>query len=980
MATTSVLLTTTGAGSWTVPSGVSSVDVECWGAGGGGGGSGGNSGGGGAYSKATLAVTQNTLVAYSIGAGTTLAGGDTYFVNSSTVMAKGGERAPGGGGTGGNGAASASVGTTKYDGGAGRGVGGYGGGGAASSGGAGNVGLSVLGGAAGTGGGAGGGASTVGVSNVEGGGGGGSSANGGAPGGGGGSGFSGDSTGGRGQIRITYEIPESGKFGNETPVGGSSQGTSTQVKWARPYTVGPADVQISKITIYVNSVSSGSPEYRPLIYADSGGAPGALVVAGSDVATSATGPVDLPFAPGAAVLTANTTYWFGFQRNGASINFPNNTISPPITANTNSDTFSDGPSDPFGSPSTSSAGPPFAAYWANYEPLKYGTFDFTASSDFIIFPNLSQGDFALSGQASFAAYGDLVTVGQLGTTPAPPGASGSSSQQIKRARAYTSPGSAVLATRIQVYRTSAAASSQMRGVIYDASGAGGIPGNLVAQGDIITHLTTGLVDLPFSTPVPLSPSTSYWFGVMKNAQSIGFSNTTATYAQNTDTFSDGATATWGTNSAQASGPSVSVSYQSALAPPILGFFNLDAMSSATFDLTQAGGTIDGEFDFSASGTLTCALEDVTGGRFDLTASGLATFAAKLIAAGITAPTATSNATQAGKLQASGAAALSAAADALCAGRQIFRSGFALSGSGTLTLAASAAQGAFALTGNGTATNFGSLTASGIAAASASFTAVTAGGLLNTAAFALTASATATLAGDVYILGGFDLSAVASASSLGILINRSSAAFTAQGTFALDEAIINVGTFALSAESLVTFEGIKTAGGSFALTGASASANAAVLAARGAFGLTASASATIATTSGWKGAFALRGNTALGVSATMVYRSVGFALTGSSSFKVFLQPTYTPPPKPPRALITIPPSAPTWAHMLVNQINQFFTTPFRPYHPTRLYEVERPQDLPDATKYIHSLVFVVSIKRLAVSDGVNWIRQDTGAAL
>lgn len=63
-----------GSGSWTVPTGVTSVVIECWGAGGGGSGGGANflesgaGGGGGAYLLKTQAVTPGDSVAYSVGA------------------------------------------------------------------------------------------------------------------------------------------------------------------------------------------------------------------------------------------------------------------------------------------------------------------------------------------------------------------------------------------------------------------------------------------------------------------------------------------------------------------------------------------------------------------------------------------------------------------------------------------------------------------------------------------------------------------------------------------------------------------------------------------------------------------------------------------------------------------------------------------------------------------------------------------------
>lgn len=124
----------TSSGTFTVPAGVTSITIECWGGGGAGGGNnstadGGGGGGGGAYSRKTLSVVPGTVYSYVIGAGGTgtagsdgTAGGDTWFGSATTVMAKGGSGGlrvagglPGAGGAGGS--AAASVGDVTYSGG-----------------------------------------------------------------------------------------------------------------------------------------------------------------------------------------------------------------------------------------------------------------------------------------------------------------------------------------------------------------------------------------------------------------------------------------------------------------------------------------------------------------------------------------------------------------------------------------------------------------------------------------------------------------------------------------------------------------------------------------------------------------------------------------------------------------------------------------------------------------------------------------------
>lgn len=214
---------------WTAPPGVTTVLVEAWGAGGGGGGSqsgsvtgaNGGGGGGGAYSNKQITVVPGTTYLVSVGTsgaggtggaspGAGITGGDTFFKDTGTVLAKGG----GGGGAGTPGAAGAAgasgggVGTVVTSGGVGgaggaasfQGGGGGGSGGSSTSGGAGvNTGIA---GAAGTpngaigGTGSNGGIGNPGVAPGSGGGGAGSSA-GGSIGG----------PGAPGQITLSYAAP-----------------------------------------------------------------------------------------------------------------------------------------------------------------------------------------------------------------------------------------------------------------------------------------------------------------------------------------------------------------------------------------------------------------------------------------------------------------------------------------------------------------------------------------------------------------------------------------------------------------------------------------------------------------------------------------------------------------------------------------------------------------------------------------------------
>jgi hypothetical protein len=188
---------TAGSFTWTCPPGVTSIQVQCWGAGGGGGASASfwcDGGGGGAYSKSTaITVVPGTIYTIQVGSGGAkdFSGGDSYFINKTTILAKGGQAGASGAASGTKslgGAAASGVGDTKYSGGRGgystlAGEGGAGGGSSAGTASNGNNGSPDNGGNQG---GNGGGAPTGGGAGGKGGDTGNHGINGSTPGGGGG--------------------------------------------------------------------------------------------------------------------------------------------------------------------------------------------------------------------------------------------------------------------------------------------------------------------------------------------------------------------------------------------------------------------------------------------------------------------------------------------------------------------------------------------------------------------------------------------------------------------------------------------------------------------------------------------------------------------------------------------------------------------------------------------------------------------------
>ena len=220
-AQTTQTLTTASSGTFAVPTGVTTLTVQCWGAGGGGGyaittnGAAGGGGGGGAYTYSVITVTGGANINYTVGVGG--AGGTTggtaakngtasTFSTTSTVNANGGglggssnSATPGTNGTGG-------LGGTWSGGNGATGINGTAGGGGGGSAGTSTVGVSAsgaTGGTAVTGGGAGGNGVQAGQNDGN------------TPGGGGsggerknnGSGSQAGGNGAAGQIIITYCLP-----------------------------------------------------------------------------------------------------------------------------------------------------------------------------------------------------------------------------------------------------------------------------------------------------------------------------------------------------------------------------------------------------------------------------------------------------------------------------------------------------------------------------------------------------------------------------------------------------------------------------------------------------------------------------------------------------------------------------------------------------------------------------------------------------
>jgi hypothetical protein len=237
--TTTITQTANGTYTWTPPAGVTSANIQCWGAGGGGGGSAGSGGGGGEYAQeANYAVTPGTAYTYVVGNGGAGAvgnadgssGTDTYFnFGANPVYANGGNNGLASGATGGAGG-TGSTNSVHHNGGTGgtspgSNTGGGGGGSSAGTGAAGHNGSS----SSGTSGGAGGTAVTGGGAGGAGGNSGVNGTNGGTPGGGGGAGgFSSTTT-----TTKTYNATGSASYYG-TGTGGSQRNSNGSVYHGDP--------------------------------------------------------------------------------------------------------------------------------------------------------------------------------------------------------------------------------------------------------------------------------------------------------------------------------------------------------------------------------------------------------------------------------------------------------------------------------------------------------------------------------------------------------------------------------------------------------------------------------------------------------------------------------------------------------------------------------------------------------------------------
>jgi glucose/arabinose dehydrogenase/PKD repeat protein len=166
----------------------------------------------------------------------------------------------------------------------------------------------------------------------------------------------------------TYTAIFERTFGRTTVGVSEIGGAKADVKAGNKHTL-PEPGTVNKIYAYVDGKGpgTGAQKMRMAIYADSSGAPGALVVTSSEV-TIADGqePGWVGFSvPAGAALPAGS-YWIVSHHGSASDTIRRYKVTRTSgTAKANTDSYADGPANPFGA---ASDGAPLFSFYAAYTP------------------------------------------------------------------------------------------------------------------------------------------------------------------------------------------------------------------------------------------------------------------------------------------------------------------------------------------------------------------------------------------------------------------------------------------------------------------------------------------------------------------------------------------------------------------------------------------------------------------------------------
>ncbi|MCD0470039.1 T9SS sorting signal type C domain-containing protein [Flavobacterium sp. JAS] len=307
-------------GSYTIPAGVTNIQVECWGAGGGGGAasvdpSAGGGGAGGGYVKNTvISVTPNSTYTVNVGTGGIVStsasggkGGSSWFGSTTTILAVGGNGGVLGNGTTPNGAGGVVTTTGNVGGTA---ISAY----ALVGGSAGGSGAARIAGSGSAGAGSNGGAGAVGTTTN------GKGADGTAPGGGGAGGRNRNSTnssggvGGMGRVTITLPTPTASAGGSQTicqtgtAIVSGASATNGTILWSHD-----GSGSLSNATTLTPTYAAASGDAGKIVTLLMTVSNGPCLVATATYTVNVTPTVGTPTAVSPATTTicqgsANTTY------------------------------------------------------------------------------------------------------------------------------------------------------------------------------------------------------------------------------------------------------------------------------------------------------------------------------------------------------------------------------------------------------------------------------------------------------------------------------------------------------------------------------------------------------------------------------------------------------------------------------------------------------------------------------------------------
>jgi len=156
---------------------------------------------------------------------------------------------------------------------------------------------------------------------------------------------------------ITITVVAAGSTFGTTNPGASTDTAAAGLKEVSKYTA-PAPGNVTKLTGYISGLGqpTGSQPIRAVIYANAGGAPGALLGVSNQVtvnAGQAWGWVAFTFPSPVAIQAG--TIWMGYigGTTGSLTQLKYDTLTADLRYNQDAGGYADGPSNPFGSATTS---------------------------------------------------------------------------------------------------------------------------------------------------------------------------------------------------------------------------------------------------------------------------------------------------------------------------------------------------------------------------------------------------------------------------------------------------------------------------------------------------------------------------------------------------------------------------------------------------------------------------------------------------